>query len=216
MAIIPSLREMCKLEVIKHGVDRTDLPATLAVEVEQLEELFASTFSGTYVRAYCTLERFRTWVIFSVAWRQGHWEFTKGDEEAMVVRPGMVNEMGRAGGDLFCLPGREVTITDFRIDLDDGVGVLTFFGTCSSNRSENNRTLKIILSPLSNQHPHDRLLVETFLTSEDDVMYSKANSKVVMRSLSPNVDIYDRNIPSDYDSDSSVDFDSDYDYGIFI
>ena len=69
MAIIPSLREMCKLEVIKHGVDRTDLPATLAVEVEQLEELFASTFSGTYVRAYCTMQSWRTVVIFSVSVR---------------------------------------------------------------------------------------------------------------------------------------------------
>ena len=108
MAIIPSLREMCKLEVIKHGVDRTDLPATLAVEVEQLEELFASTFSGTYVRAYCTMQSWRTVVIFSVAWRQGHWEVTLGgDEEAMVILA--VRPRGKAvfardrTGDLLCV-----------------------------------------------------------------------------------------------------------------
>ena len=87
----------------------------------------------------------------------------------------MVNSLGRAGGDLFYLLGREVTITDFRIDLDDGVGVLNFFGTCSSNESENDRTLKIKISPFPKFNPNsDRLLVENFLTSEDDVMYRKA------------------------------------------
>jgi hypothetical protein len=168
---IPSLREMCMLEVIKHGVDRTDLPAALALEVEELEELIASTFNG---RNYVFIHG---WAVntFSIAWRQGQWEFTLGDEEAMVVRPGMVYRLGRAGGDIFCLPGREVTITDFRIDLDDGVVVLNFFGTSSSNESENDRTLKIKISTFPKFNPNpDRLLVETFLTSEDDVMYRKA------------------------------------------
>ena len=93
---IPSLREMCKLEVIKHGVDRTDLPAALALEVEELEELIASTFNG---RNYVFIQG---WAVntFSIAWRQGQLEFTLGDEEAMVVRPGMVIRLGRAGGDI--------------------------------------------------------------------------------------------------------------------
>ena len=68
-----------------------------------------------------------------------------------------------------------MTITDFRIDLDDGVGVVILFGTCSSNESENDRTMKIKISPIRKFNPNsDRLIVKNLLTSEDNVMYRKA------------------------------------------
>ena len=184
---VPSLRELSKLEVIKHGVDRTDLPRALALEVEQLEERIVTAFCGTYQRV-ADLPPFA----FRVAWHQGQWEFILGNQEPFVVRAGVENRLGRARSDLFFLRGRKVIITDFRIDLDEGK--LSFFGACSTNKSANNRALKIDLI----RRPEE-LLVNTLLTSEEDDLYSKFKSSIC--------DFHGGFLPCD-SSDSSADSDS--------
>ena len=77
---ISSLEELCKLEVVKHGLDRTDLPAVLAKELEQLEERIVSAFSGTYRNHEAW-----PWGTFKLAWRQGQWEFILQGLQTLVL-----------------------------------------------------------------------------------------------------------------------------------
>ena len=189
---------MCKLQVIKHGVDRTDLPATLAEEVEQLEGKIASAFRGDYCFMFNGWGRWCS-VSFQLVWREGQCEFIlypgAQHQETLVVRAGIENMLGRAGGFLFKLPGREVNITDFRIDL--AKGVLSFVGSCSSTHA-NKRTLRVDL--ILKDHP-ELLGLQTFLTSEDDARYRKFKSTILVNDMSDMFLNYEKS-----DSDSSVDF----------
>ena len=94
------------------------------------------------------------------------------------MRAGIENMLGRAGGFLFKLPGREVNITDFRIDL--AKGVLSFVGSCSSTHA-NKRTLRVDL--ILKDHP-ELLGLQTFLTSEDDARYRKFKSTILVNDMS--------------------------------
>ena len=43
-----SLKEICKLAVIKQGISKTELPKTVAKEVEVVEENIKSLLTGTF------------------------------------------------------------------------------------------------------------------------------------------------------------------------
>ena len=84
-----------------------------------------------------------------------------------MVRAGIENQLGMAGGFLFGLVGmgRNVNLSDFRIDL--GKEELSFFGSWSTNRSAKNRPVKIVLSPPVLSH-HGFGLVKTFTCLDSD------------------------------------------------
>ena len=134
----PSLKEICKLFLVKKGIARIDLPSTLAEEVEELEGRIKSIFTGTFHGP----EHFSV-ITMSIAWTQGQWEFTMKNQETLVIKSGVKNSLGKLGGKIFLLPGRTVTIYDFSFDL--GRKTLSFDGMYSSIEDPRERLIKITL-----------------------------------------------------------------------
>ena len=134
----PSLKEICKSFLVKKGIARIDLPSTLAEEVEELEGRIKSIFTGTFHR----LENSSV-ITMTVAWTQGQWEITMKNQETLVIKSGVENTLGKPGGELFLLPGRAVSIFDFKLDLTSNL--LSFEGMCSSIENPHGRLLKIVV-----------------------------------------------------------------------
>jgi len=149
----PSLKEICLLAVIKEGIERIDLPSTLADEVEELEENIKSIFTGTFQRPHNN-----TVVTLTIGWTQGQWELTLNNHKTLVVKFGVENTLGRIGGELFLLPGRRsVTIFDYKLDLERKK--LSFVGKCaSSTKRVSGRCVEIVLH--FDNYPE--MMVETY------------------------------------------------------
>merc|ERR1719420_2365955 len=135
---VSSLKEICKMFVLKNGITRIDLPTTLAEEVEEMEGRINSIFTGTFHR-----HKDFSVIPLTIAWAQGQWELTMKNQETLVIKPGVENSLGKLGGELFLLPGRKVSIFDFRIDV--GSKTLRFHGMCSSSRDPRGRSLNSVL-----------------------------------------------------------------------
>ena len=136
LSSVSSLKEICKMFVVKKGITRIDLPSTLAEEVEEMEGGINSIFTGSFQR-----HKDFSVIPLTIAWARGQWEFTMKNQETLVIKPGV--ELGKLGGELFLLPGRKVSIFDFKLDL--GTKTLRFHGMCSSSRDPRGRSLNIVL-----------------------------------------------------------------------
>ena len=160
---VPSLKEICKRFVIKKGISRIDLPTTLAEEVEEMEGRMKSIFTGTFHRH----TDFSVTNTLTIAWTQGHgqWELTIKKahtglvvaQENLVIKSGEENLLGKLGGEFFMLPGRTVTIFDFRLNF--GTKTLRFNGMCSSSKDPHGSSLNIYLG------------FQTFRKMEGDTLY---------------------------------------------
>ena len=120
---VPSLKEACKLFVIKMGTTRIDLPTTLAEEVDEMEGRIKSIFTGTF-----HIQKDFSVTTLTIAWTQGQWELTMKNQETLVIRSGEENLLGKLGGEFFMLPGRTVTIFDFKLNFVSKM--LRFNGMC--------------------------------------------------------------------------------------
>ena len=178
--------------VIKKGISRIDLPTTLAEEVEEMEGRMRSIFTGTLHR-----HTDFSGTTLTIAWTQGQWELTMKNQETLVIRSGEENLLGKLGGEFFMLPGRTVTIFDFRLNF--GTKTLRFNGMCSSSKDPHGSSLNIYLG------------FQTFRKMEGDTLYqildrsgtvSEFNRQALFMDGS-RIDISD----SDSDSVSSVDLD---------
>jgi len=155
---VPSLKEICSLAVIKTGTVRINLPSTLADEVEELEGRIKSIFTGTFQRP----TDIYTVVTLTIAWTQGQWELTLNNHETLVVKSGVENTLGKIGGQLFLLPGRSVTIFDYKLDLERKK--LSFVGKCSSSTKRmSGRSVEIVL----NFEDYPEMIVETYRECKD-------------------------------------------------
>ena len=130
-----SLKEICKLAVIKQGVSKTGLPETVAQEVDTMEGNLKSVFTGSFVY-YVDISI----GILSIVWENGEWQLSTLNQETLRIRAGVENSLGKQGGDIFLFPGRRVNISDFKIDFD-GRQVI-FYGTCSTNKVVNRRQFR--------------------------------------------------------------------------
>ena len=138
MAKIASLKEICKMFVIRKGITRIDLPTTLAEEVEEMEGRIKLIFTGTFHKH----ENFSV-IPLTIAWAQGQWELTMKNQETVVIQSGVENSLSQLGGELFMLPVRTASIVDFRLDL--GTKTLRFNGSCSSSKDPRGRSLTIVM-----------------------------------------------------------------------
>merc|ERR1712179_158394 len=64
-------------------------------------------------------------------------------QKTLVIKSGVENALGKPGGELFLLPGRTVSIFDFKLDLTRNE--LSFEGMCSSIKNPHGRLLKIVV-----------------------------------------------------------------------
>merc|ERR1711964_482689 len=91
-----------------------DLPSTLAEEVEELEGRIKSIFTGTFHR----FDEHFSATTMTIAWTQGQWEVNVNKNQGtLVIKSGVENNLDKLGGQLFLLPGRTVSIFDFKFDL---------------------------------------------------------------------------------------------------
>jgi hypothetical protein len=190
-----SLKEICKLAVIKQGLSRTDLPQVVSEEVEIMEEKLKSVFSGIFFSskddAISSLK---------IAWENGEWQLTPLNQETLRIRAGVENSLGREGGDIFCLPGRQVSIHHFRIDLD-GRKVF-FYGSCSSVKNSTGRQFESLLTVMSNKM---WIYSKVFIRETGKYKrYSRFSRDC--RAMANFYLLYMNHMNSDCESDSSVDY----------
>ena len=120
--------------IIKHELSRNRLPEVVIEEVDQFESKILSAFNGRFF----TNTDLNT-VILSVNLDHGSLELNfekceldpwKWEKESLLIKAGEKNKLGKLGTKQFMLPGREVYIYDFRIDLDKLE--LNLLGSCFS------------------------------------------------------------------------------------
>ena len=156
-----SLQETCMIVVIKQDLSRDRLPEIVKEEVENLERKIMSAFTGKFY-TYQKYPNPRLYPLIptpgsvefglSIVWNRGKLEFgfidtefsLSSQEELLQITAGEQNKVGKVGSKLFLLPGRELTISDYRIDLRRKKLIL--LGSCLSIFEERVLPLKIVLS----------------------------------------------------------------------
>ena len=177
---LKSLQEECMMVIIKHELSRDRLPDSVIEEVDQFERKILSFFNGKF----CTYTNRMPYEgnIFSVKLDQDHggleFIFEKDDleddldrwewkMEAHLIKAGRRNKLGKLGTNQFMLPGREVFIYDFRIDLEKKE--INLLGSCSSIVKDcYNHPLKINLCWYPDDDESASLRIETMLYSESE------------------------------------------------
>jgi len=193
----PRLKEICKLFLVKKGIARIGLPSTLAEEVEEIEGRIKSIFTGTFHR-----HEYFSVITMTVAWTQGQWEITMKNQETLVIKSGVENTLGKPGGELFLLPGRTVSIFDFKFDLKRNE--LSFDGMCSSSKEPLGRPLEIRLYFFENIV---EMCTQVRPASEVNCGSYKIRTKTFFKdNIFHEVFAHIDSDISDSDSDSSVDF----------
>jgi len=210
-----SLKEICKIAVIKGRSQRECLPKTLIKEVDELDDKIRSTFSGTF-------HRYEDWsfTTLTINWTNGQWELTLRNQRTLVVKSGMKNALGKLGCDIFSLRGRSVSITDFNIDFhshDYGCPKLCFVGTCS-NDIPGERAVKIELNFEERLESMAGSVVKMFMVTTKQYQYHPSLQnyqidRVVLTHFATNPSIlYDEFEEFDSSgSESESDFDSSLD-----
>ena len=188
-----SLKEMCKIEVIKLGISGSELPKTVAKEVEIMEENIKSAFTGIF-----SYSEYFSSSTLKIDWVGGEWQFTQLNQQTIKIKAGAENSLGNLGGDLFLFPGRKVTIHNFSFDLDRSK--ITFFGTCSTAKSSSGRRFKSTLVFWSLNSMRMRSWVFT-----DEIGHYKEKTKVFMKWDPKTGGLVVEDSGSEFESDSSVD-----------
>ena len=189
-----SLKELCEIAVIKQGISTTELPQTVATEVEVIESRLKLFFTGTF----CYRKDFAESTL-KIGWKNGEWQFALLNSELNTfrIRAGVENILGSQGGDLFLFPSRRITIQDYRIDWDGRK--VTFCGKCSSVKSSSGRqfrstlAFRVLGSNMSMSMRSQVYIEETGLYKENEREF-----------LDPDSPLFPLDRSSD--SDSSVDY----------
>ena len=195
-----TLKELCYQNVVKYGVAWEVLPEILVKEIEKMELNIMSVFNGRFssVEDYAGNE-------LTISWRAGEWRFNMQNQETIRIVAGVDNDLGTVGGTLFRFPHREVTISDFQMDIDNRE--LRFEGICSSTKNVAGRH---IVSTLKFSKFRHYMMMKTTLTSlngvevkKKEILFTDSNSWGYGRSYWL---VVDRGLDSGSDeSDSSVD-----------
>ena len=105
-----TLKEICKMEVIKLGAPREELPKTILKEVEIMEEKMKTFFTGSFSNicnsSYSSLK---------IDLVDGEWHFTVCAQPTLKIRGGGSNSLGLPGGQLFLFPGRRLQLMISRL-----------------------------------------------------------------------------------------------------
>ena len=189
-----SLRDLCKLAVLKLGISKTDLPKTVRREVEMMEHKLKSQFTGTF---HYKSGDYSTSTL-KIAWTRGEWQLTILNQETLRIRDGVEHQLGKLGGDLFLVPGRKVSISGYSIDWDRRKVI--FRGKCSSSKTSTWRRFDSHLF----FHSKDigRLYMSSYVYAEEETGH-RLKSRGLFNPGCFNM-IYDSS-DSESDSDSSVD-----------
>ena len=161
-----TLKELCCKNIIKYGVSWEVLPDKLVEEIEKMELKIMYAFNGRFstVEDYAGSE-------LAISWRAGEWRFQMLNQETIRIEAGVVNDLGTVGGSLFLFPQREVTISDFQIDIDNRE--LRFEGMCSSVKDVAGRYIVSMLRFSKFRH---YMIMKTMLTSLNGVEVKKKES----------------------------------------
>eukprot|EP00092_Neocalanus_flemingeri_P001223 GFUD01001305.1.p1 GENE.GFUD01001305.1~~GFUD01001305.1.p1 ORF type:complete len:153 (-),score=37.73 GFUD01001305.1:136-594(-) len=119
-----TLKNMCKMVVVKYGLAKEEIPQSLIEEIEHMEGRIQSELTGVLTSFYDS--------DIKVEWSTGEWSFTPCNQPSIKIRAGRRNCLGSRGGELFLLPGRNVVIEDFKINLEERRVTVEFLGSCSS------------------------------------------------------------------------------------
>jgi hypothetical protein len=84
-----SLEELNKIGVIKQGISTTELPQTVATEVEVIESRLKLFFTGTF----CYRKDFAVSTL-QIGWKNGEWQFTQLNMNTFRIRAGVKNILG--------------------------------------------------------------------------------------------------------------------------
>ena len=195
---VKCLKEICVLAVLKHGISKTRLPDTVAKEVERMERRVNSLFTGIFFYPVGGVDNAMSTI--KIAWENGEWQLTPLNRETLRIRAGVENRLGMEGGDVFCFPGRRVSILDYRIDLD-GMYV-SFYGTCSTVKQCSEREFKVMLMNFASIDNSMVIWSQAYIVEED------GRSKIHGRLVSFSAWTIQDPLPcwSDGDDDSSVDY----------
>jgi len=172
MPYVPkSLQESCMMVIIKYELSREYLPETIMNEVDQLESSITSAFTG---RFYTYSKESVVGSGLSVTWinrrklKLVFKETALGQQETILIKAGVENKLGDLGRKHIMLPGREVSILDFEIDLTRRK--LSLLGSCSSPIFKHqSHHFKTILSFFPDDNNFVSLRIETILNSLSDV-----------------------------------------------
>ena len=107
------------MKVIELGISREQLPTTISKEIEIIEAKIKSVFTGKFDLIGSGLGSLK------IGWVDGMWHSTVLNQKT--INGGGSNCYGLPGGRLFLIPGRSVTIEDFKIDLL-GIGLDRYIG----------------------------------------------------------------------------------------
>eukprot|EP00092_Neocalanus_flemingeri_P006658 GFUD01007187.1.p1 GENE.GFUD01007187.1~~GFUD01007187.1.p1 ORF type:complete len:166 (-),score=15.75 GFUD01007187.1:84-557(-) len=148
-----TLKTTTMMTVIKQGIPKSELPKTVAREVEKLEERIKSDWTGI----------FRIWHLLgdhiNIKWSGEEWRFQfywfrprpyMHETPDIKIRAGRTNDLGYAGGIMFLMPGKRVWINDYRV-CADGRQVI-FYGVYSSTTMATSRQFKATLSLSGDQN----------------------------------------------------------------
>eukprot|EP00092_Neocalanus_flemingeri_P038005 GFUD01041373.1.p1 GENE.GFUD01041373.1~~GFUD01041373.1.p1 ORF type:complete len:169 (+),score=36.21 GFUD01041373.1:111-617(+) len=112
-----TLKQMSMMAVLKLGIPRTELPKTVAKEVDMLEARIKSDWTGI----------FRSWNLWSdhikIDWSGGEWRFLffhPGQVmQEIKIKAGHTKDLGFPGGIMFILPRKTIWIDDYKIVMED-------------------------------------------------------------------------------------------------
>eukprot|EP00092_Neocalanus_flemingeri_P022390 GFUD01024283.1.p1 GENE.GFUD01024283.1~~GFUD01024283.1.p1 ORF type:complete len:174 (-),score=36.14 GFUD01024283.1:35-556(-) len=147
-----TLKNMSMMAVLKLGIPRTELPKTVAIEVEKLESRIKSDWTGIFRRwdrdLWCDRDRVK------IDWSGGEWRFQLYYDgfpvPAIKIKAGHAKDLGYLGCVMFLLPGNIVWIDDFKVVVEDRKFI--FYGAYYSHAGYCWRQFKAILSHSGDQN----------------------------------------------------------------
>jgi len=152
---VKTLQEICSLTIMKYGLSRNELPTPLVREVNHLEERIVASFLLTVsMKVGKNIFAPDSYLELDINWFNGklaigmsrmspYNDTGEGPYELMVIKCGEENTLSTLGSKLFRLPGRQISVVDYNIDL--AREEITLIGSCSSNTMPRRKALKIIL-----------------------------------------------------------------------
>eukprot|EP00092_Neocalanus_flemingeri_P038003 GFUD01041371.1.p1 GENE.GFUD01041371.1~~GFUD01041371.1.p1 ORF type:complete len:175 (-),score=46.31 GFUD01041371.1:49-573(-) len=148
-----TLEQMSMMAVLKLGIPMTELPKTVAKEVDMLEARIKSDWTGIF--------RSWNWGLWcdrvKIDWSGGEWRFQfysdsgyGGPGPAIKIKAGHSKDLGYPGGIMFLLPGKKVWIDDYKIVMEDRKVI--FYGAYYSHARYCWRQFKATLSHSGDQN----------------------------------------------------------------
>ena len=194
-----SLRNLSKLALISHSVDREGLPTHLIDEVTKMEKIIITEMTGDFTyrdRFYFTK--------LHIGWFDGGWQFSLLNQEVIHIRAGRRECLGLSAGELFLFNKRKVTVDYWTCDHHEKK--INFYGVCSSAKASGGRPFRSSITFY--KYPNiSWMKIRSVVVGEGG--QEKVRSRMFSSKDVNSIDeILSRNIGNtrESDSDSSVDY----------